>query len=173
MVLPLGSNGWNTGPGLGLASIVALGTAVYFAYTKFCQDERADSQPYQLVYRVLPSHLDVTKKAIFEASGGIYAGGMYKEVLYSLDPPKKETSDNERDQVAYETSGRGQFLPVAEAGAVPHTGTVGVLETTEETRVEIMCVGKKVTKAAVEALKRLVNSVEFERVLTKEKGPPL
>jgi hypothetical protein len=58
--------------------------------------------------------------------------------------------------VAYEITGRGQFIPVAEAGAVPHTGTPGVLERTEEIRVEIMCIGRRTTKAAVEALKRLV-----------------
>jgi hypothetical protein len=58
--------------------------------------------------------------------------------------------------VAYAITGRGQFIPVAEAGAVPHTGTPGKLEKTEEIRFEILCIGRKVTKAAVEALKRLV-----------------
>lgn len=48
----------------------------------------------------------------------------------------------------------GQFLPVAEAGAVPHTGTPGVLEHTEETRVEIICVGEEVVRRAVAALKK-------------------
>ena len=56
-------------------------------------------------------------------------------------------------------TGRGQFIPVAEAGAVPHTGAPGTLEKTVEVRVEIMCTGRKVTKAAVEALKRLVERV--------------
>ena len=59
-------------------------------------------------------------------------------------------------QVAYEIIGRGQFIPDAEAGAVPHTGTCGALEKTEEIRVEIMCIGREVTKAAVERLKTLV-----------------
>ncbi len=51
---------------------------------------------------------------------------------------------------------QGQFFPVAEAGAVPHTGTPGVLERVEEVRVEILSTGVKATKAAVEALKRSV-----------------
>lgn len=55
--------------------------------------------------------------------------------------------------VAYEITESGQFIPIAEAGAVPHTGTPGKLERTEEIRVEILCMGRKVTKAAVEALK--------------------
>jgi hypothetical protein len=45
---------------------------------------------------------------------------------------------------------------VAAAGAVLHTGSVDKLERTEEIRVEIMCVGKKVARAAAEALKRCV-----------------
>jgi hypothetical protein len=58
--------------------------------------------------------------------------------------------------VAYEITGRGQFIPVAEAGAVTHTGMPGKLEKTEEIMVEILCIGRKVTKVAAEALKRLV-----------------
>lgn len=90
---------------------------------------------YKLVYTVLPSHLQVTKDAIFAAGGGIYAEGKYI-------------------QVAFEVPGFGQFLPVAEAGAVPHTGTPGKLERVEEVRVEITCTGTDVTRAAVAALKK-------------------
>jgi len=59
-------------------------------------------------------------------------------------------------KLAYEITGRGQFIPVAETGAVPHTGTPRTLERTEEIRIEIMCIGRKVTKAAVEGLTRSV-----------------
>jgi hypothetical protein len=47
-------------------------------------------------------------------------------------------------------------MPVAAAGATPHTGTADKLERTEETRVEVLCTGKEVTKKAVEALKMYV-----------------
>ncbi|KAG0650742.1 GTP cyclohydrolase [Hyphodiscus hymeniophilus] len=90
---------------------------------------------YKLVYTVLPAYLQTTKDAIFAAGGGIYAQGKYI-------------------QVAYETYGSGQFLPVSEAGAVPHTGTPGTLEKVEEVRVEITCTGADVTRAAVAALKK-------------------
>jgi hypothetical protein len=41
-------------------------------------------QHYKLVYSVLPTHLDVTKNAIFQAGGGTYAGGKYKHVSTQL-----------------------------------------------------------------------------------------
>lgn len=90
---------------------------------------------YKLVYTVLPTYLQVTKDAIFAAGGGVYAEGRYI-------------------QVSFEVPGFGQFLPVAEKGAVPHTGTPGKLERVEEVRVEITCIGVDVTKAAVAALKK-------------------
>lgn len=90
---------------------------------------------YKLIYFVPSSHLQATKDAVFAAGGGTYPGGKYA-------------------QCAFEIPGYGQFLPVAEAGANPHTGTPGKLEKTEETRVEILCVGRDTTKASVEALKR-------------------
>jgi hypothetical protein len=89
---------------------------------------------YKLVYTVLPSHLQATKDAVFAAGGGSYEDGKYVKC-------------------AFQIFGFGQFLPVAEAGAVPHTGTLGTLEKVEEVRVEITCCGKDVTKAAVAALK--------------------
>ncbi|TGO17477.1 hypothetical protein BTUL_0017g00580 [Botrytis tulipae] len=52
------------------------------------------------------------------------------------------------------TSSLQRFLPVAEKGAVPHTGQVGVLKRTEEVLVHILCTGEEVTRKAVEALKR-------------------
>ncbi|KAH8676819.1 hypothetical protein BGZ60DRAFT_468685 [Tricladium varicosporioides] len=90
---------------------------------------------YKLVYTVLNSHLEATKDAIFAAKGGIYADGKYINVCF-------------------EVLGKGQFIPVASAGANPHTGTVDVLEKVEETRVEIMCTGEEVTRNCVAALKK-------------------
>lgn len=81
------------------------------------------------------SHLTATKDAIFKTGAGVYEGGKYV-------------------QVAFELTGQGQFLPVAEAGAVPHTGSVGQLERLLEYRVEIMCDGRDTAKAAVASLKR-------------------
>ncbi|TAQ91296.1 hypothetical protein B7494_g465 [Chlorociboria aeruginascens] len=95
----------------------------------------AAKELYKLAYRVPRSHLQATKEAIFATGAGVYADGKYI-------------------QVAFEYSGYGQFLPVAEAGANPHTGNPGVLERVEEVNVEIRCTGKDVTKAAVEALKK-------------------
>ncbi|CZR50554.1 uncharacterized protein PAC_00427 [Phialocephala subalpina] len=89
---------------------------------------------YKLVYFVPPSHLQATKHAIHEAGGGVYADGKYI-------------------QCAFEIQGSGQFIPVAEAGANPHTGTPGKLEKTDEFRVEIKCSGRDVAKKAVVALK--------------------
>ncbi|KAF4635500.1 hypothetical protein G7Y89_g2605 [Cudoniella acicularis] len=95
----------------------------------------AESQTrYKLVYRVPASHLEATKEAIFAAGGGVYAGGKYIKACFEIP-------------------GNGQFLPVAEAGAHPHTGTVGTLEKVDEIRVEILCTGREVTKACVTALK--------------------
>jgi len=93
------------------------------------------STNYKLVYTVPASHLSQTKAAIFETGAGTYPGGKYA-------------------QTAFELTGRGQFIPVAEAGANPHTGTVGELEITEEVRVETICVGETVARNSVKALKR-------------------
>jgi hypothetical protein len=114
----------------------------YVGYQAKLREDKSvpDTQRYKLVYIVLPSNLAATKDAIFEAGGGIVG---LKEIANLC-------------KVAYEITRRAKFIPMAEAGAVPHTGTPGMLEETEEVRVEIMCSGRKVTKAAVEGLKRLV-----------------
>ncbi|KAK1972747.1 hypothetical protein LY78DRAFT_650492 [Colletotrichum sublineola] len=89
---------------------------------------------FKLVYTVPASHLAVTKDAVFKTGAGVYDEGKYV-------------------QVAFELTGSGQFMPVAAAGADPHTGAVDQLEKVLEYRVEILCVGRDVTKAAVTALK--------------------
>lgn len=70
---------------------------------------------------------------MFQTGAGVYEEGKYV-------------------QVAFELTGQGQFMP--DAGANPHTGAAGELERVLEYRVEILCVGRDVTKAAVAALKR-------------------
>ena len=90
---------------------------------------------YKLIYTVLESHLEATKKAVFDAGAGTWDNGKYT-------------------QVCFEIKGNGQFLAMAEAGADPHTGSVGVLEKVEEIRVEMLCVGREVTQKAVDALKK-------------------
>ncbi|KAK2065803.1 hypothetical protein LY76DRAFT_640552 [Colletotrichum caudatum] len=89
---------------------------------------------YKLIYTVPASHLVATKDAVFKTGAGVYDEGKYV-------------------QVAFELTGQGQFMPVAAAGAVPHTGAVDQLERVLEYRVEILCVGRDVAKAAVAALK--------------------
>jgi hypothetical protein len=53
--------------------------------------------------------------------------------------------------VCYETPGTSQFMP--NEGAVPNIGKVGELERVEETRVEVLCVGRDVMVGAVDSLK--------------------
>ncbi|KAJ2900292.1 hypothetical protein MKZ38_002510 [Zalerion maritima] len=89
---------------------------------------------FKLIYTVPVSHLQTTKDAIFKTGAGVYEGGKYV-------------------QVAFEISGQGQFLPVSEAGADPHTGETDQLERVLEYKVEILCEGRNVAKAAVAALK--------------------
>lgn len=94
----------------------------------------SNPERFKLTYRVLPSHLQITKDAIFAAGAGIHAEGKYV-------------------QVAFETSGYGQFVPVGEAGANPHTGTAGKLERVSEVEVGVICEGRELTRRVVEALK--------------------
>ncbi len=93
------------------------------------------SESYKLVYFVPHSHVQATKDAVFSAGGGVYGGGKYIKC-------------------SFEIPGYGQFIPVASAGANPHTGSVDKLERTEEVRVEIRCEGKEVVRKAVQDLKR-------------------
>ena len=70
---------------------------------------------YQLAFYVPDSHLDAVKKAVFDAGAGRI--GNY-------------------DACAWQVKGVGQFRPLA--GANPHLGTVGAVETVEEWRVEMV-----------------------------------
>jgi hypothetical protein len=90
---------------------------------------------FKLIFFTPPDALPKIKAAIFAVGAGTYPGEKYT-------------------QVCFESPGKGQFLPMAEAGANPAIGTPGVLETVDEVRVEILCVGEECTRKAVEALKR-------------------
>jgi hypothetical protein len=88
---------------------------------------------FKLVFHVPPAALAACKTAIFAAGAGHYPGpGNYTEC-------------------AWTTLGTGQFRPGD--AAHPHIGTVGKLEEVEEARVETLCIGEDVVKAAVSALK--------------------
>ena len=86
---------------------------------------------YKLIFFVPHSHAEACKDAIFETGAGSFPGGLYT-------------------RCCFQTSGTGQFLPGQ--GANPNIGAVGNVESVEELKVEIMCLGRSVMKAAVEAL---------------------
>lgn len=52
----------------------------------------------------------------------------------------------------FETPGTAQFMPCE--GAKPNIGAIGELSRVEETKVEVLCVGRDVMEGAVDALKR-------------------
>ncbi|KAK6339173.1 hypothetical protein TWF718_008596 [Orbilia javanica] len=89
-------------------------------------DEAAD---YKLVFYAPVDYVNRIKDAIFEVGAGVLGGGKYTRCCFS-------------------SYGTGQFR--AEVGA--GSGEVGVTTVQEEVKVEILCHGKKITKAAVRAL---------------------
>lgn len=101
------------------------------------------SQRYKLIFYTPTSALERVKTAIFAAGGGTYAGEAYTSC-------------------SFESTGTGQFLPIAERGANPTIGKREPgeenyrLERVYEVRCEIMCIGDETTRGAVEALKRCV-----------------
>lgn len=70
---------------------------------------------YQLSFYVPESHLEAVKAAVFAAGGGRI--GNY-------------------DHCAWQVKGQGQFRPLA--GANPHLGAVGAVESVDEYRVELV-----------------------------------
>ncbi|OJJ50578.1 hypothetical protein ASPZODRAFT_148069 [Penicilliopsis zonata CBS 506.65] len=90
------------------------------------------SDRYKLIFFVPHPDLEKCKEAIFATGAGTFPGGKYSKTCF-------------------QTPGRGQFLPTGEAN--PAIGAVGVLEHVEEMKVEVLCVGRGVMLAAVEALK--------------------
>jgi hypothetical protein len=88
---------------------------------------------FKLIFYVPTSALAACKAAIFAVGAGSYPGpGNYTECCWV-------------------TLGTGQFRPGDTAN--PHIGSVGDLEEVEEARVETLCIGDDVVKAAVKALK--------------------
>lgn len=103
-----------------------------------------ESKPprYKLIFYVPKENLEECKDEIFRTGAGTFPGGKYS-------------------RCCFESSGTGQFLPVAERGANPTIGQLKEdgsgeyrVERVEEVRCEIMCVGRDNTKRAVAALKK-------------------
>lgn len=86
---------------------------------------------YKLIFHAPLTAVAACKQAIFAAGAGKY--------------PKYS-------EVAFTVVGTGQFRP--DEGAKPNIGTVGRIEEVQEASVEILCVGEKTARAAVEALKK-------------------
>jgi hypothetical protein len=84
---------------------------------------------YKLCFYVPESHLEPVKQAIFEAGAGCI--GQY-------------------DQCCWQIKGQGQFRPLT--GSQPFIGGLGVLETVDEYRVEMVCADDCIS-AAVAALR--------------------
>jgi hypothetical protein len=87
---------------------------------------------YKLVFYVPPSHLDVTKQAVFNTGAG--QRGQY-------------------DHCCWQVLGEGQFRPLR--GSSPFLGETGKLEVVEEYRVELVC-SDELIEDAVQALKKQV-----------------
>ncbi|TLS20713.1 uncharacterized protein PpBr36_11001 [Pyricularia pennisetigena] len=85
---------------------------------------------FRLVFRAPLCSVDACKQAIFQAGAGKY---------------------KEYSECCFTVVGTGQFRPGDAAN--PHIGRVGNLENVEEARVETVCIGEEIIKAAVEALK--------------------
>ncbi|GIJ88587.1 hypothetical protein Asppvi_007511 [Aspergillus pseudoviridinutans] len=117
--------------------ITTLPTTKTTARLPFCSYKRTMSTAipdrYKLIFFVPHSHLEQCKEAIFATGAGTFPGGKYRKC-------------------AFQMPGQGQFLPAGDAN--PAIGSVGQLETVEEMKVEIMCLGRSVMLEAVEALKK-------------------
>ncbi|OLO03116.1 YqfO family protein [Salinicola socius] len=83
---------------------------------------------YKLAFFVPESHLESVKSAVFASGAGRI--GDYEACCFQL-------------------RGQGQFRPLA--GAQPHIGAAGRLESVEEYRVELVCADDRI-RAAIAAL---------------------
>ncbi|MCG7576610.1 MULTISPECIES: YqfO family protein [unclassified Halomonas] len=84
---------------------------------------------YKLAFFVPIENADSVKRAVFEAGAGRI--GDY-------------------EHVCFHSRGTGQFRPMA--GAEPHIGQVGTLETVDEFKIEMVCADEHI-RAAIAALK--------------------
>ena len=85
---------------------------------------------YKIEYYVPESHLEITKKALFEAGAGRI--GNY-------------------DFCCWETFGTGQFRPLA--GSNPYKGKTDLTEKVKEYKVELVC-AEEFLKASIKAMKQ-------------------
>ena len=83
---------------------------------------------YKIEYYVPGSHLEATKKALFDAGAGHIEN---------------------YDSCCWETIGIGQFRPLA--GSTPYSGKTGLIEKAKEYKIELICEGKKL-KVAINAM---------------------
>ncbi len=79
---------------------------------------------YMLAFYVPETHLEVVKNAVFAVGAG---------------------SIGEYQHCAWQTLGKGQFMPLP--GSNAFIGTVGALETIAEYKVEIVCTREQVEDA--------------------------
>ena len=93
-------------------------------------DRMEISNLYKIEFYVPESHLEITKKAMFEAGAGRV--GAY-------------------DSCAWQTLGKGQFRPLEQSD--PFLGSNGLLETVSEYKVEMVC-EEKLLSSVVFALKK-------------------
>ncbi|PYH71244.1 uncharacterized protein BO88DRAFT_403400 [Aspergillus vadensis CBS 113365] len=112
-----------------------LPTVEKISYLRTYQKRTMSAAPipdrYKLVFFVPHSDLEACKDAVFATGAGTFPGGKYRKCCFQMP-------------------GQGQFLP--SEGANPAIGEVGTVETVEEMKVEVMCLGRSIMLQAVEAL---------------------
>lgn len=91
-----------------------------------------DTTPYTLSFYVPTTSTSTVLAAVHSTGAGAYPGGLY-------------------DRCAFMTKGTGTFRSLE--GSTPAIGTVGEVETVEEHRVEVLCVGRECMLKAVQKLK--------------------
>ena len=132
----------------GFSVALQTGASPFFSHHKTGQLSTATmSQRYKLVFFTPLASLLGIKRAIFEAGAGRY-------------PPSESNANPEAvytETMWTSAPGVGQFRPGDNAN--PTIGKVGELEEVEEVRCEVLCVGKDIVRAAVEALRK---SHEYE-----------
>lgn len=107
-----------------------------------------DKTIYKLLFYVPPAHTQQCLTAIFTTGAGSWP-----------DPDADDTpsdgaagaSEAKYTETCFISGGTGQFRP--STAASPHIGRRGELEHVEEERVEMVVVGTRTVRAAVEALR--------------------
>ena len=99
-------------------------------YIILYQRKQIMSKMYKIEYYVPESHLEITKKAIFETGAGQI--GNY-------------------DSCCWQTLGNGQFRPLK--GSTPYIGQSNKLEIISEYKVELVC-KDKFLQTAIQSLRK-------------------